>query len=595
MNFIKRKFFERLMIVILCVVVFLVGVSYILNRQWRPVLTSILQNVIIQASDSLYRLDVSDINVNIFLGNVTIDEIHIYPDTNTYNFFKAKRIAPENTFELKIKRLSLKNIRPFKIYFKREIELDDIIIREPDLVVEYNRLRFQRKNKSDTIQDNRTLYQRIQYLINSIRVEGILLSNVNFQYIDKSLSVSNPTITSVNKLQIRLRDILIDSVAQFDTTRLFSAAEISADLREYDYLTSDSLYIFKLDRLQLSTLKKDLIVTNVSLMPRYDEMTFSRLFETQKERYRLVVDSLKVEDINYPALLDERLVRAHKIRIVKPDLGVFLNREKERVSFDKGKNFPALLLRNANWTIDTDTVEIRNGSILYTEYNPETESKGTISFQNLRGTISNATNDSLAVSKKGFAKINLRTIVQQKGDLRININLNLNDNAGAFTVNASLAPTPISAFNSVTRPLAKVMVSSGEINSLEFTANGNVNSARGVVKLNYSDLNVILMKTDEENNLKRMGLISVVANALLIKRDNPERNSAMRISYPFYTREPHGSFFNLIWKVLFTGVKESLGVTKEQEAKMKNKAAAFLSGKEKREQRKIDRQERKDN
>ncbi len=569
--------------------------THYLNRQWRPILTNIIQNAIIDASDSLYRAEISNIKVNVFLGNVSFDEIHIYPDTTIYNLFITKRIAPENTFKLKINKLTLKNINPFKIYFDREIDMDDIIIREPELIVEYNKLRFQKKSIEDTTTATKTMYQRINYLLNSIRIDYILLSDVNFQYIDKSISKTDPTITAVKKLTIRLKDILIDSVAQYDTERFFTAKEISADLREYEYLTEDSLYKMRFERLQLSTLSKDVVVSKIGLIPRYGEMAFSNLFDAQKERYRLTLDSIKIEGLNYQALVDERFVYANKIRLVKPTLGVFLNRNKARVQIDKGKNFPILLLQKANWSIHTDIIEIRNGNISYTEYNPETESKGTIQFQNLRGNITNVTNDSSAVIKNNFATANFRTVVQQKGDLRIDFRFDLTDKAGGFTVNANLAPTPISAFNPVTRPLAKVIVSSGDIKSMNFTGRGNVNSINSTVQLNYSDLNVILLKTDENNNLKRMGFVSVVANAMLIKRDNPEKNNALRVSNTTYKRVPNSSFFNMIWKGLFAGVKESLGVTQEQEAKMKEKAATLQTGKDKKEQRKQDRQERRNN
>jgi hypothetical protein len=88
-------------------------------------------------------------------------------------------------------------------------------------------------------------------------------------------------------------------------------------------------------------------------------------------------------------------------------------------------------------------------------------------------------------------------------------------------------------------------------------------------------------------------LMSLFANALLLERNNPSGNNPIRIAKPYYTRPPDGSFFNLMWKVVFVGLKESVGITKEKEAKLLKRAENFKDAKLKREQRKYIRQKRK--
>jgi hypothetical protein len=245
------------------------------------------------------------------------------------------------------------------------------------------------------------------------------------------------------------------------------------------------------------------------------------------------------------------------------------------------------------WDIVADTVMIENMNINYTEFNPHTNLKGTIIFKDLNGRIFNVTNDSIALSKNRFANAYLQTYLMGKGKLDIQIGFNLADPLGAFTYKGSLGAMQTGVINALTKPLAMVMTSSGKINSLNFDMRGNLNGAGGTIALRYEDLNVVLMKQDERENFKKMGLISLFANALLLERANPSKDKPLRISKPYYARPKDASFFNLMWKAIFAGLKESVGITPEKESKLMKRAAGFKEAKISRERRRLQRKVKK--
>jgi hypothetical protein len=102
-----------------------------------------------------------------------------------------------------------------------------------------------------------------------------------------------------------------------------------------------------------------------------------------------------------------------------------------------------------------------------------------------------------------------------------------------------------------------VEIKSCNIDNVTFSMNGNERSASGEVKFLYSDLKVNILKKDEgSHEYKKKGLISLFANVLVIKDSNPGKGET-RIGHPHFTRDPQKSFFNLVWKTLFTGLKET--------------------------------------
>lgn len=584
----KHTILKWVLGIIITIVLLAGAAAWYLNEKWKPLLTTAIENSIIDATDSLYRVKFSNIQVNILSGGVIVDSIEITPDLRIYKKLIQKRVAPENLFSLSVSKLSLKQVNPLKVYKERKLAIENITIQDPSLSIFYTKL----PNKLQKPEDHRTPYERLKSVLHELKIGSIFLNDVKFKYVDQSLIKTKTTF--LDRMNIRINDILIDSLSQNDSVRIFNAKDIIAEISDYDFATPDSMYHMRIKHAFVSTLKKQLIVSGAGLIPRYTDMVFSRQFEKQHERYRLKFDSILVNNLDFNQLIDNRTVKSNKITIKNGELAVFLNREKPIKGIDKGKNFPHLALQKVPWDIIVDTTEIKNINVSYTEYNPKTDAKGTVYFNGLKGRIFNVTNDSASLSNKNIANAYLETMLMGKGKINIHIAFNLIDPKGAFSYDGSLGSMPTSAINSITIPLAMVKTSSGQVHSMDFNIKGNIDGAGGTLTLKYDDLNVILMKKDETENFKKMGLISLFANALLVDNANPKRNKPLKVAHPYYARPADGSFFNLMWKTVFQGLKESVGITKEKEAKLTQRAANFKDAKADRERRKQERIKRRE-
>ena len=107
--------------------------------------------------------------------------------------------------------------------------------------------------------------------------------------------------------------------------------------------------------------------------------------------------------------------------------------------------------------------------------------------------------------------------------------------------------------------MALIKIKSGRINSLNFNFTGHNTAAKGTVVMTYDNLKVDVLKRDKNtNDIKKRGLVTLVAN-FVVKNDNP-MNGTLRESNPEYERNEYKSFFNLVWKTLYTGMKETVGM-----------------------------------
>ena len=105
--------------------------------------------------------------------------------------------------------------------------------------------------------------------------------------------------------------------------------------------------------------------------------------------------------------------------------------------------------------------------------------------------------------------------------------------------------------NKIIEPLAMASVKQGVVEKVSFDMNGSDTKASANVLFLYHDLKLDLLKKDEDDKeLKKKGFVSMLANTLIKdKNDNPSNVKSVE-----YQRDITRSFFNLVWKTIYTGV-----------------------------------------
>ena len=116
--------------------------------------------------------------------------------------------------------------------------------------------------------------------------------------------------------------------------------------------------------------------------------------------------------------------------------------------------------------------------------------------------------------------------------------------------------------NPITEPMGPAKLDEGRINSLHFNFEGNNYGMDGNVKMLYENLKLTILEKEEgTKKLDKKTLASFAAN-LIIKNDNPKGNDDPRIATVHFDRDTNRSIFHLVWKSLFKGIKETVGIKK---------------------------------
>jgi hypothetical protein len=566
---------------VLLVIITLLGIGALyLSSKWKPILTTKIKEGVYEGSHHLYRIDFQDIHLNLFSGNVVLDSIKLIPDTAVYNKLKTIKKAPAHLFRIRMAHLKLSRIGFFGAYFKQKIKMNTIILDHPSIDMIYHKV----PKQLDTTKEQ-TLYQQISKSIRSIRINAIRVIDADFDYYN-----GEKKLNAVKHLTVDVKDILIDSLSQYDTTRVFHSKNIGFELAGYKSATADKMYAIKIDTIRGSVSRKTVVIKGLLLTPLYPDLTFSRKYKIQKDRYDVAFGEINMNGVDFISLNNDGELHAKSLKIGPAKVAIFLNRELPPPGFDKARNYPHNALKRLPIPTIIDTLILKNIDISYTEFNPKTNERGTLKLDNLSGNVLNLTNDSARLTKHNHAYADLNTAVMGAGKINVKIDFNLTDKAASFNYVGHMGTLNLPVLNPLSKSLGLVSIEKGKVQSIDFNISANERGSSGTVKFIYNDLKINLLEENEEGKKEKKGLLSFLANTILIKNDNPSKGDPVRTSKITFTRVPQASFFNLMWKSVFIGIRETVGIgivpVKPMEKPKK-------SAKERRQERRVEKKKEK--
>jgi len=584
--------------IFIVLIIILGGISLYFNAKWKPLLMQKIQEVVYNGSKHLYKIDVKDIHMNLFTGSVTADSILLAPDTAVYNARKKIGTAPAHLFQIKLEKLQLRRISILTVYFKKRIEMNDIILEHPSINMIYSKV----EKKPDTSTDKRTLYQRISKTLKAVHINGIKIENADFDYVSGETGM---ILNSVKHLNVHVKDFLLDANSDADTTRFYYTKDASFEMAGYHSLSKNKLYTMKVDTITGSATGKNIRVKGFKMIPMYPDLAFSRKLKTQKDRYDLAFKEIDFNGVDFIKLNTDGILHAGSLKLKNAVAKVFMNREMPPGHGDKSGNFPHMALKRLPIQTTIDTLQLRHVNVAYTEYNPIAQERGTVHIDELNGDILNVTNDPVSLARQSHAIANLNAYMIKAAQLKIRIDFDLLSKNAGFTFKGHIGPMNMVKLNPLSKALGLIEVESGNIQQINFSAVANAQGSNGTMQLYYTDLKVKLLKEGEDGApAKKKGLLSFLANTLVIKDSNPDKGKPVRTAKIHFERPPGASFFNLLWKSVFIGMRETVGIgfvpmkspeegRKVVVEKMEERREKKLDRKEKRAERKKERQEKR--
>jgi hypothetical protein len=564
------------------------AVSWYLSEKLNPAITTELKALVFSTTDSLYRIEFSTIRTNWVTGNASLYDVNIIPDTMVLKRLNVRRSGPNNVYTIRVKRLMIKGFHPWILYRKNKLHINELLFIKPDIIMANKQLPF---NENKPPRPRYDPYAYISKYLAEVQVANINLRDIKFKYIDNNQA--KPIADSLSRLNITLKDWLIDPSSAADPKRLYLLKDILLNVNDYVYATPDSMYHIKVNKLDFRASTGRLKINQFAMVPRYSEMEFGKVAGFAKDRYNISLNQISMGGIDFPLYLSRQELFARNMSIDNGFLAVFNNNELPGQGLPRRGKFPHQLLQMVSRLITVQKLKLDNVDVSYAEYDKESREKGVLTFANTSGLISNLTNSPKYKLLNPIMSARLKSQFMGKGVLDVDFKFHLTAENGFFRYKGSLKNMDGRVLNKVTRPLAMLQIKSGHIDDLSFDIRANENRSAGKFDFRYHNLGVrILGRAKDSGRLVTKGLISFLANNLIINSANPDRNGKYVSATINYTRAPTASFFSFLYKTLFQGIRHSIGFTDEKEKEIKLQIDKFQKMKSDRDKRREQRKKR---
>lgn len=515
----------------------------------RPAIIAKLQQLVKDGSSGLYQLNIDKLEPNIAASTVELFNVSLVPDTAGMQRLDKLQQLPTDIFKITFSALKIEGINVNDIVPGDKISLSKVTIDKP--VIEVYR---QKRNYSNT--DTLTLYRKILRSFKSIAVDEVRITGGTF------ISHHNKERRQVNNVVVNLQDVLIDSSSQYDKGRKLFAKQLNITVHNYESVSKDKLYRIKLGKINISAVEDKVTASAVELHPAVSKQQFLKKLSARKEIFNISIPRVTLSGVDWWLLFNEAALSAHDAVMENGRCSVYLDRSLPFRNV-KQDNYPHQLLMRVPVPVSIGKLYMRNAKLIYTEFNPAMSKAGTIEIDGMHGQMTNITNMPEKIRSNGSMTISSQGRFMRSIPLSVRFNFNLARYAtGDFSMKLQIGRVDSSVLNRITIPLSEFMLKKGVIQKGTAEVSGNNFRTHGKGELLYNDLYLVAVEKEagKPNNVDKKGVLSFLANTVLIKNNNPSKgNEPRRVDFEI-TRESKLTYFSFVWKTIFIGILKTIGL-----------------------------------
>lgn len=523
-----------------------------IGRLLSKVIHKRLETLIVSGSDSLYNFQLDTINVSFWSNSVTVTNLHIKVDSLHYARQEQAGNLPALTVEIDLAKGSVSGIQLLQLLVNKKINVGTILSKNAGITLSRH---FRKSRQTLDKGLNKPLWKLLQPDIHSIKIDRILLDDVNLNY--SNADSATAFHWKFEHCSAIVDDTRVDSVAAADTSRILSTKNISIVFNNIKLQTPDALYAIESKQLNYSSEKRTLKAEDFKLHTVLNRQATYKKLGYDKDLFTLDFAEFTLTDFQLPLWINRNILSIGTIELSKPVVHVYKDRTITPDKRTKYGKYPHQLLAKAPFTISIRKIKVDDGLVTYTEKNKKSEKEGKLVFQRLEGTIRNITNDKAEIKINPKCIADIRGVYMNQSPLHTVFTFYMDKtDDGIFDVSATLEKINAEQLNPVTVPLAQASVKSFDIARLNYFIKGSEKTGTGSLSMIYNNLDVELQKLDENNKAKDRKFLSFIVSKLVIYPKNPMKDKERKATGIRVKRIPNKSFFNLVWKTLFAAAKD---------------------------------------
>jgi hypothetical protein len=550
MNLSRRK---KWLFTILIIVVIAAIAGYKLYK--TKFLHTTLRDTVETESKGIYKINYDTIVVDEVAGLLFVKNVSVLADTAVFTRDSIAGQSPSFLVNLRADSLRVLGVQTPRALLAREISARKLII--SGATIEMLRMPRSKQKVADTVDSDiiENIYFDVMQQLKMVKADTIMLQNINLSVVDFK---SGKVVLNSSNVSLNLYDLLIDSSSRADASRIFFAKTVELEADSVRLRDQNEHYDFQARQLSISTAAKHMRIGSIHIEPLLGEEAFMKQFKTQKDRFNIKMSGISIKGINTVRVARGELL-ADSMTVNQSSFMIYRDMTMPRDKLSKVGQYPHQVIMKIPFPLNIDRGMFLNSFIEYKEKNEKTKKSGRVQFNRVSAFMQNITNQEQAIKKNNLLNIHFNAWFLNVAKADVDMSLRLGDKQGRFAVKGKLGGFDAVHLNKLIEPMGSARIERGKVKEINFDMTGDNYAAAGDLTILYDNLKISSLKLEEDTReFKRKGMESFLAN-MIVRNKNPSGGTTRKGSMK-NERNTNRSFFNLLWKSIFAGVKESAGM-----------------------------------
>lgn len=471
-----------------------------------------------------YTIEIGTIRFSLIPTHLELKKITIAP---------KQEFGGINNLNGEIESVKFKRIKLTKALVKKEFNISEIVIGNSNIK---GTIAFQKKEKPPIV------------LHSTIHIGAVIFDNINLALVDSLTTKS----FSANESALKLYDI---NIKKQDTLSFGVIKYFDFKAKELLSVSADSMYTYSLNDFDYSHTLNALSIKGLVVHPNYSEYDFTARYKVEKDRIEAKFSDIYLHNFPAEVYLKSGNLISSFIEIGKMDMHVF--RDKRIADDHSIKPILQEVIYNFPGAIRIDSIGLKNAVINYKGHAEKANEPGSISFNKMKASIYNITNNAIYKTKDTMLVIKAEALLMNKGKLSILFKAKLFDKYNTFSLSGKLSGMEATAFNPILEKMAFVQITSGRIDAMTLNFRADNTKSTGQMTFLYHDLKLakISKRTNDTSAFKEQ-FISFIANAIIID-SNPTQGNEIRIGIIDAERNPEKFIFNYWLRSALSGIQST--------------------------------------
>lgn len=500
-----------------------------------------IQDKVAEKTGGKIRVDIGRVSVRLIGRKVLFRDIKITTDTTIQ---PKKSGLPFENVDAEIRQIAVKGI-----HFNKKDSVHYIKVRELDIDIPKGSALSKKQSGNIHSSAPDPALNRLKAVIEAQNI------HIHLDDIQYHLAQSKDTVG----YYVRHFNWKVTN-AQLNTANSQSCPPMSCDDMELSMISFRNLFaeksqLLKIDSLFIKGKAGSIEVGSINLIPQYSKHAFAEKAPGHTDWTKVQTGKIKCHQFDMQRLMTTRIVAIDSISISSAEISSYKNRQIEQAKRVKKLFYESIQQFPLPLTIRT--IRMDNIQVEYQELAKNGITPGTVTFNQLNGTFDSLTN--IVTPAQPYFTLRASGKLMNRTLLKAIFRLPVDSLNPRFEVKGNLGKMNMEDLNPVIVPLAKIKITSGEIESMTFDITGNSEESKVNMVLLYRDLKIRLMK-EKDGHLKTRSFLTTLANGLIATGNNPQTLQDVRQAEATAKRDIYRSQFNYLWRTLLAGIKISIGL-----------------------------------